>query len=170
MRSKGEEDCVCVWGGVYLCVFRTVFTAATWLGEDVGWRTPRLIVDSFAVSAEMMTKVNVGNVLVGPWGFSPHSLGSCRGPIFSLPQKNINHFLPSTTAIFTSNQFARYLLMQTWEHIHPHFLISAESIQTWWFIDFTAGLIFNPRAPTSMYFILRTFWAWAHVHEESQIH
>lgn len=87
---------MCVHGCVYVCayVFRTIFTAATWLGEDVGWRTTGLIVDSFAVSAEMMPKVNVGNVLLGPGGFSPHSLASCGGPIFSLPQKNINHFLP----------------------------------------------------------------------------
>lgn len=124
-------------------------------GCTVGWRTPRLIVDSFAVSAEMMTKVNVGNVLVGPWGSSPRSLAR---PIFSSPQKNINHFLPSTTAIFTVSQFARYLLMQTWERTRLYVLISAQSIQTWWSIDFTAALTFHPRAPTLNYFILWAFW------------
>lgn len=73
-------------------------------------------------------------------GFLPHSLASCEATIFSLPQKNINQFLPSTTASFTFSPFARYLLTQAWEHRRLYFLISAQSIQTWWCIDFTAGL------------------------------
>lgn len=32
-------------------VFASVFTAVTWLGEDWGWRTPRLNSDSCAASA-----------------------------------------------------------------------------------------------------------------------
>ncbi len=45
MRSKEVEGCGCVR------VFVSIFTATTWLGEDGGWRTPKLITDSCAVSA-----------------------------------------------------------------------------------------------------------------------
>lgn len=58
-------------------------------------------------------------------------------------------FYPPTSSGFTFSPFSRYLLTQTWEQRRLYFLISAQSIQTWWCIDLSAAWTFNPRCTFS---------------------
>lgn len=158
MRSKGEEGCVCARVCVCMCVGPFSQQLHDWgrmsveghqdssltalLFQQRWWQRSMLEICCWVQEVFHPTALQVVEdlYLVCPRRISITSCPPQLPVLHSVHLPDICSRRPEST----------------------DFLISAQSIQTWWCIDFTAAL--TVRAQTPMYFLLWTFWARAHVH------